>query len=359
MKIAIILGTRPEIIKLSPIIRECERRKLDYCIIHTGQHYSYAMDRIFFDELQLPLPGHHLDVGSGSHGRQTGTMLAGLEDLLAQEAPGLVYVQGDTNTVLAGALAAAKLHIPVGHVEAGLRSFDRAMPEEVNRVLTDHVADLLFAPTGASRELLLKEGIPASRVFVTGNTIVDAVRENLQLADGRVLRQLGLAPRSYLLSTLHRQENVDSRDRLAEIVHGLDLVCREWGLPVVLPVHPRTRKMMEAFGLALPEGIRLVEPVGFLEFLAAEAGARLVLTDSGGVQEESCILGVPCVTLRENTERPETVAAGANVLAGHRPGDILAAARKMMAAEGRWQNPFGDGTAGRQIIDRSLGALPG
>ncbi|HUL62250.1 MAG TPA: UDP-N-acetylglucosamine 2-epimerase (non-hydrolyzing), partial [Methanocella sp.] len=306
----------------------------------------------------LPLPGHHLDVGSGSHGHQTGAMLAGLEDLLAKEAPGLVYVQGDTNTVLAGALAAAKLHIPVGHVEAGLRSFDRAMPEEVNRVIADHISDLLFAPTGASRELLLKEGIPADRIFVTGNTVVDAVRENLRLADGRALRRLGLAPKAYLLSTLHRQENVDSRDRLAEILRGLGLVSREQGLPVVLPVHPRTRKMLDSFGLALPDGIRLIEPVGFLDFLAAEAGARLVLTDSGGVQEESCILGVPCVTLRDNTERPETVQAGANVLAGHRSGDILAAARKMLAAEGGWPNPFGDGTAGRQIIDRSLGAMP-
>ncbi|HEY3273783.1 MAG TPA: UDP-N-acetylglucosamine 2-epimerase (non-hydrolyzing), partial [Methanocella sp.] len=224
MKIAIVLGTRPEIIKLSPIIRECERRKLDYCIVHTGQHYSYEMDRIFFDELKLPLPGYHLDVGSGSHGRQTGKMLAGIEDILAKEAPGLVYVQGDTNTVLAGALAASKLHIRIGHVEAGLRSFDRAMPEEVNRILTDHVSDLLFAPTAASKELLLKEGLAESRVFVTGNTIVDAVRENLTLTGKKLLPSLGLSPKSYLLSTLHRQENVDHRERLTEIFKGLGLV---------------------------------------------------------------------------------------------------------------------------------------
>ncbi len=318
MKIAIILGTRPEIIKLSPIIRECERRKLDYCIVHTGQHYSYEMDRIFFDELKLPLPGYHLDVGSGSHGRQTGKMLAGIEDILAKEAPDMVYVQGDTNTVLAGALAAAKLHIRIGHVEAGLRSFDRSMPEEVNRVMTDHVSDLLFAPTAASKELLLKEGIPENRIFVTGNTIVDAVRENLRLAGKKLLQNLGLSPKSYLLSTLHRQENVDDRARLTEIFKGLGLVSGECGLPVVLPVHPRTRKMIEAFGLKIPENIRLAEPVGFLEFLEAESNARLVLTDSGGVQEECCILGVPCVTLRENTERPETVQAGANVIAGYR-----------------------------------------
>jgi UDP-N-acetylglucosamine 2-epimerase (non-hydrolysing) len=358
MKIAIVLGTRPEIIKLSPIIRECERRKLDYCIVHTGQHYSYEMDRIFFDELKLPLPGYHLDVGSGSHGRQTGKMLAGIEDILAKEAPDMVYVQGDTNTVLAGALAAAKLHIRIGHVEAGLRSFDRSMPEEINRVMTDHISNLLFAPTRASKELLLKEGIPEGRIFVTGNTIVDAVRENLRLAGRQLPRKLDLSPKSYLLSTLHRQENVDDRGRLREIFKGLGLVSDEAGLPVVLPVHPRTRKMIDAFGLEMPENIRLSEPVGFLEFLEAESNARLVLTDSGGVQEECCILGVPCVTLRENTERPETVLAGANVIAGYRSDRILQSAKKMMAAGSRWHNPFGDGTAGRQIIDLSAGVMP-
>jgi UDP-N-acetylglucosamine 2-epimerase (non-hydrolysing) len=358
MKIAIILGTRPEIIKLSPIIRECERRKLDYCLIHTGQHYSYEMDRIFFDELKLPLPGYHLDVGSGSHGRQTGKMLAGIEDILAKEAPGLAYVQGDTNTVLAGALAASKLHIRIGHVEAGLRSFDRAMPEEINRVLTDHVSDLLFAPTAAAKELLLNEGLPESRIFVTGNTIVDAVRENLTLTGKKLLPRLGMSPKSYLLSTLHRQENVDHRERLTEIINGLSLVSSEYGLPVVLPVHPRTRKMIEAFGLKMPDNLQLAEPVGFLEFLEAESNARLVLTDSGGVQEECCILGVPCVTLRENTERPETVQVGANVLAGYRSDTILQSARKMMSAGNGWANPFGDGTAGRQIIDLSVGVMP-
>lgn len=358
MKFCIILGTRPEIIKLSPLIRECGRRRLDYVLVHTGQHYSYDMDRIFFDELHLPSPAHHLDVGSGSHGRQTGRMLAGIEPVLEAEKPDIVYVQGDTNTVLAGALAASKLHIPVGHVEAGLRSFDRAMPEEINRVATDHIADLLFAPTGASRELLLREGLPEERVFVTGNTVVDAVRENLRLADRDVLRRLSVAPKEYILSTLHRQENVDDRSRLKGVFDGLGQVSDAFGLPVVLPVHPRTRKMIDTFGLAVPDGVRLAEPLGFLEFLAAESAARLALTDSGGVQEECCILGVPCVTLRENTERPETVQAGANVIAGCRPADILAAAKKMAAADGRWPNPFGDGTAGKQIIDITIDRAP-
>ncbi|MGA9141996.1 MAG: UDP-N-acetylglucosamine 2-epimerase (non-hydrolyzing) [Methanocella sp.] len=357
MKFGIILGTRPEIIKLSPIIRECERRGLDYFIAHTGQHYSYEMDRIFFEELKLPAPGHHLDVGSGSHGGQTGKMLAGIEDILVREAPDLIYVQGDTNTVLAGALAASKLHVRIGHVEAGLRSFDRAMPEEINRVIADHIADLLFAPTDATRELLLKEGIPGDRIFVAGNTIVDAVLQNRTLANKKTLGQLGVTAKSYMLSTLHRQENVDDKHRLSEIFRGLGLASGEYGMPVILPVHPRTRKMIDTFGIRIPEGVRLIEPIGFLEFLEAESNAKLVLTDSGGVQEECCILGVPCVTLRENTERPETVYAGANVIAGYRSEAILASARKMLSAGGKWQNPFGDGTAGRRIIDISMSHL--
>ncbi len=315
MKFCIILGTRPEIIKMSPIIRECLKRNLDFFTIHTGQHYSYEMDRIFFEELKLPVPQYNLDVGSGSHGHQTGKMLAGIEDILIKEKPDIVYIQGDTNTVLAGALAASKLHIKIGHVEAGLRSFDRTMPEEVNRVIADHISDLLFAPTEASKALLLKEGIPESKIFVTGNTIVDAVNENLKIADNsNILERLGLKPKEYMLSTLHRQENVDDKARLLEIMKGLGEVSKKYMMPIVLPIHPRTKKMIKEFGIQLPEGVRAIEPLGFMEFLKAEANAKLVLTDSGGVQEECCILGVPCVTLRENTERPETITVGANIL---------------------------------------------
>jgi UDP-N-acetylglucosamine 2-epimerase (non-hydrolysing) len=304
--------------------------------------------------LKLPLPRHHLDVGSGSHGQQTAKMLAGIEGILTEEKPDIVYVQGDTNTVLAGALAASKLHIKIGHIEAGLRSFDRSMPEEINRVLTDHISDLLFAPTDASKVLLIREGLPGDRIFVTGNTIVDAVFENLKLANRKSLLKLSISPKGYLLSTLHRQENVDNRGRLGEIFKGLGLVSAETGLPVILPVHPRTKKMIGAFDIDIPRGIRLIDPMGFLEFLEAESNAKLVLTDSGGVQEECCILGVPCVTLRENTERPETVRAGANVIAGYRSMDILESAKKMAREGQKWLNPFGDGTAGRKIIDASI-----
>jgi UDP-N-acetylglucosamine 2-epimerase (non-hydrolysing) len=352
LKFCIILGTRPEIIKMSPIIRKCEEDGLDYFMVHTGQHYSYGMDCIFFEELHLPQPKYNLDVGSGAQGSQTGKMLAGIEGILANEKPDVVYVQGDTNTVLAGALAAAKMHVKVGHVEAGLRSFDRSMPEEINRVVADHVSDLLFAPTEASRQLLLKEGIPDEKIFVTGNTIVDAVQENLKIAENSpVLEKLGVKSQAYMLSTVHRQENVDDKDRLADIVKGLRLAAEEHGMPLILPAHPRTRKMLETFGLKVPDSIRLIEPIGFMDFLKAEANARLVLTDSGGVQEESCILGVPCVTLRENTERPETIEAGANVLAGHKHEDILRCARAMMKKGSGWQNPFGDGHAGERIVD--------
>jgi len=352
MTIAIILGTRPEIIKMAPIIRECERRKLDYFVLHTGQHYSHQMDSIFFEQLELPAPKYNLDVGSASHAEQTGRIMTGVEKVLMDERPDVVLVQGDTNTVLAGALAASKLHIKVGHVEAGLRSYDRTMPEEINRIVADHISDYLFAPTENSRENLRKEGISDQKIHVTGNTIVDSVYQNLEIAKRKVnvLADLGLKPKEYFLVTAHRQENVDSRERLGEIIKGLELVCREFELPMVFPMHPRTRKMREEFGFDL-DGIKVIEPLGFLEFLQLEANARLALTDSGGVQEETCILGVPCVTLRENTERPETVDVGANVRAGIQAANVLESTRIMYSRENIWKNPFGDGRAGKRIVE--------
>ena len=355
MIIAIILGTRPEIIKMAPIIRECEHRALDYFVLHTGQHYSHQMDCIFFEQLELPVARYNLDVGSASHAEQTGRIMAGVEKVLMDERPDVVLVQGDTNTVLAGALAASKLHIKVGHVEAGLRSYDRTMPEEINRVVADHISDYLFAPTENSRENLRKEGIAEEKIFVTGNTIVDSVYQNLEIARRKVnvLADLGLVPKEYFLVTAHRQENVDSRERLDEILKGLEMVSQEFSLPVVFPVHPRTRKMAAEFGFEF-DGIRAIEPLGFLEFLQLEANARLALTDSGGVQEEACILGVPCVTLRENTERPETVDVGANMLAGANSDRILKSTGSMMGQKNVWQNPFGAGKTGELIVQLIL-----
>jgi UDP-N-acetylglucosamine 2-epimerase (non-hydrolysing) len=352
MKIAIVLGTRPEIIKFSPIIRECERLHQDFFILHTGQHYSYNMDRVFFDQLKLPSAKYNLDVGSGTHGKQTGEMLIGVEKILQEEKPQAVLVQGDTNTVLAGAVAAAKLGIKVGHVEAGLRSYDRSMPEEINRVLADHCSDYLYAPTPKAHETLLHEGIDESKVFMVGNTVVDAVHQNLKLAETQkqIFTRLCVEPGKYVLATSHRQENVDDKKRFAGIIKGLSLVQKHLEIPVIYPIHPRAKKQLEAFGLE-SKGITLAEPLDYLSFLELESQAKLVLTDSGGVQEESCILSVPCVTLRDNTERPETLDVGANILAGTDPDRILKSAKNMIAKTPTWTNPFGDGKTGFLVVD--------
>ena len=335
---------------MSPLIGECERLNVNHFILHTGQHYSYSMDRVFFEQLHLPMPTHNLEVGSGSHAEQTAKMLIGIEKTLLIEKPRVVLVQGDTNTVLAGALTSAKLAIKVGHVEAGLRCYDRTMPEEVNRVLTDHCSEYLFAPTERSRANLLHEGIPPEKVFVTGNTIVDAVFQNMQHIEGREnsVERLGLIRDGYCLATLHRQENVDDPRIFSSILRGLELVSEHFNLPVVYPVHPRAEKMLRT--LRLNPKLKLTDPIDYFSFLRLERDARLVLTDSGGVQEEACILCVPCVTLRENTERPETVDIGANVLAGTDPEQILLKAKTMLGAKRQWKNPFGDGTAASKML---------
>jgi len=350
MKLSVVLGTRPEIIKMSPIIRVCERLSLDYFILHTGQHYSYVMDRVFFEQLGLPEAKYNLDVGSGSHAEQTGRMLIDIEKVLQKEAPDVVLVEGDTNTVLAGALAAVKLGISVGHVEAGLRSYDRGMPEEINRILADHSSDYLFAPTEKSKQILLGEGIAEEKIFVTGNTVVDAVFQNLEISKSKrnVLDDLGLNASEYILATVHRQENVDNEGRLRGIIEGLEKT-KDLGFDLVYPVHPRARKCLKTFGVK-PNGLRLVEPLDYLSFLQLESNARLVLTDSGGVQEEACVLGVPCVTLRDNTERPETLEVGANVLAGTNPVEIVDKVKLMLDRRNSWENPFGDGEAGGRIV---------
>lgn len=349
--IGIILGTRPEIIKMSPVITECERLNLDYFILHTGQHYSYEMDRIFFEMLNLPQPHYNLDAGSGTHASQTGKIMLGIENILSRVQPDIVLVQGDTNTVLSGSLVAAKLNIKVGHVEAGLRSFDRNMPEEINRIVSDHISDYLFAPTETSYQQLVKEGIDPEKIFVTGNTVVDAVYQNIEIAKNKVdvLKELGLFPQNYILVTFHRAENVDTKERLEGIITGLKLIKDYFSLPIIFPIHPRTEKMLKKFGFSL-EGINVIPPQGFLEFLQLEASAKLVLTDSGGLQEETCILGVPCITLRDNTERPETLEVGSNVLAGVNPLVILSRAKNAVR-EKHWSNPYGNGNAAKLIVD--------
>jgi UDP-N-acetylglucosamine 2-epimerase (non-hydrolysing) len=361
VKLAIVLGTRPEIVKMAPVIRECIERRLDHFVLHTGQHYAYELDRVFFEQLGLHEPAYNLNVGSGLHGEQTGRMLQLIEKTLLAERPDVVLFQGDTNSVLAGALAATKLRIRTGHVEAGLRSGDRAMPEETNRVVADHVSDLLFAPTEASARTLRSEGLPAERVFVTGNTVVDALLQHRDLARGHgdpVLERLPGAPREFLLMTAHRQENVDDPHRLRQLVEGARRAGERLGLPVIYPLHPRARKRLDEFGVDA-SGLHLLAPLDYLAFVDLQARARVVLTDSGGVQEEACVLGIPCVTLRDTTERPETLATGGNVLVGADAHRIAEAAESMASRRGQWTNPLGDGTAARRILDTIQGRRSG
>ena len=350
--LSIVLGTRPEIIKMSPIIRYCEEHSIDYFVVHTNQHYSYEMDKVFFEELNLTEAKYNLGIGSASQGRQTGMMLGGIEYVFEKEAPDIVLVEGDTNTVLAGALAASKMHIPVGHVEAGLRSYDRRMPEEINRVLTDHISDYLFAPTEVSKKNLLAEGI-VDGVHVVGNTIVDATFQNLKIAKIRseIVKYLDL--NKYFLATLHRVENVDNRQRLEKILTAFQRIYDKYDVPLIFPMHPRTKKRIKEFGLGykLFDGLRVIDPVGYLDFLMLESNAMLALTDSGGVQEETCILNVPCVTLRESTERPETVEAGKNVVAGYEPENILSAVSELSGSTLSDYNPFGDGRSSERILN--------
>jgi UDP-N-acetylglucosamine 2-epimerase (non-hydrolysing) len=348
---AFIVGTRPEIIKMAPIIRECEKQGITGLTIHTGQHYSYEMDKVFFEELNLCDPDYSLGVGSGTDAEQIGKILVGVENVLMNEQPDVVLVEGDTNSVFAGAYAATKLQIEVGHVEAGLRSFDRFMPEEINRILTDHISDFLFAPTAEAKENLLADGVPANKITITGNTIVDAVHQNLQLAQKResVFSELSIEKNNYFLTTTHRKENVDNKARLHGILKGLTELHYEFDVPIIFPMHPRTRKRVVEFDLAL-DGITPISPIGFLEFLLLEANAELVITDSGGVQEEACILGVPCITVRDNTERPETIAVHSNLLVGTKSDQILSGAKAMLQTPHKWSNPFGTGDAGERIV---------
>jgi UDP-N-acetylglucosamine 2-epimerase (non-hydrolysing) len=354
-----VLGTRPEIIKFSPVIRELKSRNENFFIIHTGQHYSYEMDRIFFQELHLPEPKYNLNVGSGTHAETTGKILINVEQVLQKEEPDVVLVQGDTNTVLATALAATKLKLKVGHVEAGLRSGDWRQPEEKNRIIASHISDYLFAPTKTSAENLMREGLPRSKqkIWITGNTVVDAVKQNLSLSDKSAVNKLGLEPKNYFLVTAHREEYVDAKTELSNMLKGLELVYKNHGILIIWPIHPRTRKRLREFNLEIPEGLHLIDPIGYLEFLQLESNAKLILTDSGGVQEEACILGVPCVVLRDFSDRPETIGVGAAMLAGTNSDKILFAANQMLTTKKNWENPFGDGNAGKKILDILNGEL--
>jgi len=355
-KICFVFGTRPEIIKIAPIIKECIATRTNFITIHTGQHYSENMDQVFFDTLELPAPNYNLGVGSKTHAYQTAAMLMGIEDVLIAEKPSVVVVQGDTNSVLAGAIAAAKLNIPVAHVEAGLRSYDRTMPEELNRVLAGSIVSFHFTPTEEAANNLRKEGVPDSKIYTVGNTIVDTVLQNFDLSKEKstILENLRMQDTPFSLVTIHRAENTDFKEKLETIVTAFEAVISTHNLVLIWPIHPRTEKQLKAFALfdrvKNNPKILLIEPVGFLDMLSLQANSQITLTDSGGIQEESCILHVPCVTIRNNTERPESISVGANILAGFDVEKILEAVNTMIVSKRQWENPFGDGTASAKIV---------
>lgn len=355
--IAFVLGTRPEIIKCSPVIHEARRRGIPFAIVHTGQHYSPELDSVFFQELGLPQSSYNIHVGSLPPAKQIAAMLNGLHDVFSELKPSVVMVQGDTNTVLGGALAAHKMGIKVAHLEAGLRSDDWDMPEEANRVLTGVVADFHFCPTEIQRERLARESITEG-VHVVGNTIVDASLHYAEEARSKstILETLGLRDQPFALLTMHRPSNVDEASRLTDMMACLGNAARNLGLKIVFPVHPRTEESLKRVGLwdryEKGSSFILLKPIGYLDLLRLQLESKLVLTDSGGLQEEANILRVPCVTLRFNTERPETIDAGGNVLCGSSDASVLEkSARELMSKDRTWICPFGDGKTAVRVVD--------
>ena len=364
MKIVVVFGTRPEIIKMAPIIDEIINRGIDLSIIHTGQHYDKEMSDNFFNDLEIPAPDYNIHVGSGSHGKQTGLMMDGIEKVLLNEKADIVLVQGDTNAALAGALVASKLHIAVGHVESGLRSFDMTMPEEINRRVCDVTTLMYFVPTEESAINLLAEGYSRKNLFITGNTIVDACYRHLEIAkkkgfDNESLINLDIENMENIITlTMHRAENVDDKHRVSNVVDALKELD---DTNIIFPIHPRTKKTLEKFGLFDElnglEHIHIIKPLGYLDFLLLNSKSKLILTDSGGLQEEAITLGLPALTLRYNTERPETVTAGGNILVGSDKEAILKYANKILNDEEfankmeNAKNPYGDGNSAIQIVD--------
>lgn len=346
-----IVGTRPNFIKMAPVIKEIEKKGLDHIFVHTGQHYDLEMSKIFLEELELPKLDHYLDVGSGSHCYQIGEILLKLEKVLLDENPDVVIVPGDTNTSLAGALAACKTNASLCHIESGLRSFDRTMPEEINRILIDHCSDYLFCPTKTAMNNLKKEGL-GDKAILVGDTMMDACMTHLELTRKKRIGDRFDIEGEYYLATIHRAENTDDERRLRGIFDAL--LAME--IDVIFPAHPRTRNALKEYGLMdsveKSETLKMIEPVGYLEFLYLLSNAKLMLTDSGGVQKEAFFLKIPCVTLRDNTEWVETIECGYNILVGADTSTIVKGIKKMLNVKIQdFENPFGDGKAGQKIVD--------
>jgi UDP-N-acetylglucosamine 2-epimerase (non-hydrolysing) len=362
-----VVGARPNFMKVAPIHRAIARRgRLRQVLVHTGQHYDVNMSDVFFSDLGMPAPDVHLGVGSSSHAQQTARVMIELEQIFERARPELVSLVGDVNSTLAAALVAAKMSIAVSHVEAGLRSFDRSMPEEINRIVTDRISDWLLTPSADADENLRREGVATERIVMVGNVMIDSLLASKERADAlSTVADLGLTPRGYAVCTLHRPSNVDDPARLAGLLEALAFVSRR--VPVIFPLHPRTRKMIVEAGLrptleTCPD-LRVVEPMGYLEFLALTSRAKLILTDSGGLQEESTALGVPCLTLRANTERPITVSVGTNLVVGADPERIQREAAQILEGRGKKGRvpDLWDGRTAERIADlyeRVLGARP-
>lgn len=364
LKILNIVGARPNFMKIAPIQREMMRRPDVFhpLIVHTGQHYDESMSDSFFRDLGIPEPDHHLEVGSASHAVQTARIMTAFEPVVIAEKPDWVVVVGDVNSTIACALVCSKLGVKVAHVEAGLRSGDRSMPEEINRILTDAISDLLLTTSPDADENLRREGVSPDKIRFVGNVMIDSLFFNLERAKRLAVRDgFGLKERGYAVVTLHRPSNVDNAEILGGLIDALGDIAAE--MPIVFPVHPRTRSNIEVFGFGekiAGSAIRLVEPLGYLDFLNLYSGARLVLTDSGGLQEETTALGIPCLTLRENTERPITIELGTNTLVGTDPDAIRTAAAKILGApfpENPRTPPLWDGKAAERICD-AIGSQP-
>lgn len=346
--ICIFLGTRPEIIKMSPVINELQKKKINFFIIHTNQHFSENMDKHFFEELNLPAVKYNLKIKSKTRTKAVREIITKAEGILLKENPSVVLVQGDTNSVLGGAFCASKVGIKVGHIEAGLRSYDNNMPEEINRKLVDHISDFLFCPTDVQKKILLNEAVDNKKIFVTGNTIVDAVSRNIKFAKSTKYLKKN---EKFIILTLHRPSNVDNKKTFSEIIKAVEILGSKIGVSVYFPIHPRTKMKLSKFSIYMNNNIyRILPPIGYLEMLFLEQQSSLILTDSGGIQEEACVLNVPCVTIRENTERPETLEVGSNMLVGTSSDKIIKGSLKMINSDRKWRNPYGDGKAAFRIV---------
>lgn len=348
-------GARPNFMKIKPVLKALEARSVEVCLVHTEQHYDSKMSAVFFEDLDLRPPDKWLGTGSGTHAEQTAAVMVALEPLVNEVAPEAVVVVGDVNSTLACGLVAAKAGCLLAHVEAGLRSRSWSMPEEINRVVVDRISDLLFAPSQDAVDNLHAEGYREDQVHHVGNVMVDTLLSNLDRAKARpILEELGLRSKDFGLATLHRPDNVDDERTLSAILSGIGSIARDF--PIIFPAHPRVAEMLT--NMSLPPGIRVIEPLGYLDFIALETSARLVLTDSGGVQEETTVLGVPCLTLRDNTERPITVELGTNRVVGRNPDRIAAAGREVLANPRNAQvPPLWDGHAGDRIADVLIATL--